>query len=121
MNFAAFLEEAFLKWQNQQGKRKTLAEFAHYLEVKPTTLSNWLGNKRNPDFESVMALAGKLGPDVYDVLGLERPDPDLAFINQHWEQFDPATRRKLRQQAEKFASKNDTERTSQKRRTRTAN
>ena len=120
MTFPKWLEQRFLAWQNQQGMRKTLDEFAAYLGVGRQILSAWLNGTRSPSPESLRLLAAKLGPEVYDALDLERPDPDLAFITQQWDNLDQATRRKLREQAEQFASKNDTKRTSQKRRTRTA-
>jgi transcriptional regulator with XRE-family HTH domain len=120
MTFPELLEQKFLAWQSEQGKRKTLDEFAEYLGVSRPIISHWLAGKRSPSPESIQTLSSKLGPEIYDVLGLERPDPDLVFIAQQWDNLDPATRRHLREQAEKFASKNDTQRTSPKRRTRTA-
>ena len=120
MTFPKLLEQKFLAWQQESGERKTIQEFAAYLGVSQPILSHWLNGARSPGPESLRLLSAKLGPEVYDVLGLDRPDPDLAYITQQWENLTPAMRRQLREQAEKLASKNDAKRTSQKTRTRTA-
>jgi transcriptional regulator with XRE-family HTH domain len=119
MKFSDFLDVQFLAWQQREGRRKTMKEFSEYLGIKQSTISMWYSGQ-SPNPESLRVLAAKLGPEVYDALDLERPDPDLAYITQQWENLDPATRRQLREQAEKFASKNDTKRISQKRRVRTS-
>ena len=115
MTFPELLEQHFLTWQAQQGKRKTLDDYAEYLGVGRPILSLWLSGKRSPGTDSLRVLSAKLGPEVYDVLGLDRPDPDLAYITQHWEELDPDTRRRLRAQTEKYAAQNDMKRSSKKR------
>jgi len=121
MTFPELLEQKFLAWQHSSGKRKTIQDFAAFIGVSQPILSHWLNGTRRPGPESLRLLSAKLGPEVYDVLGLQRPDPDLAYIAEHWEQLDPAKRRLLREQAEKYASKNDnSQRTSKKRKTRSA-
>jgi len=115
MTFPELLEQKFLAWQHEVGKRKTIQEFAAYLGVSQPILSHWLNGKRSPGPENLRLLSSKLGPEVYDVLGLERPDPDLAYITQHWEELDPATRRRLRAQTEKYAVQHETKRSSKKR------
>jgi len=114
MKFSDFLDAQFLAWQQTQGRRKTLKEFSEYLGIKQSTISMWYSSQ-SPSPESIRILAAKLGPEVYDVLGLDRPDPDLAYITQHWEELDPDTRRRLRAQMEKYAAQHDTKRSSKKR------
>lgn len=97
MNFPQLLEQNFLSWQAQEGKRKTLDDFADYLDVRRSTLSLWMSGKRSPGPESLRVLSNRLGPEVYDVLGLDRPDPDLAFIEQQWQNLTPQARRAISQ------------------------
>lgn len=106
MTFPELLEQKYLQWQTQQGKRRTLDEFAEYLGVGRPVLSNWLTGKRNPGIESLRLLSSRLGFEVYDVLGLPRPDEDLAYISQNWQELDPSVRKSLRQQAEQNKEKN---------------
>jgi transcriptional regulator with XRE-family HTH domain len=117
MNFPQFIEQKFLEWQNAEGKRKTLDEFAEYLGVKRSVLSNWLTGRRNPGAESLRQLSAKLGFEVYDVLGLPRPDPDLAYISQHWDLVSEEFRRKFRQQVEQQLENEESKRVHKNRRT----
>ena len=107
MNLSQFLETKFLSWQQEQGKRKTLREFAKYLNVKPQILSMWMGGDRKPNEESIKLLAKKLGPEIYDILGLTRPDPDLAYINNNWDKINPAARQAVRELLEKHIAENE--------------
>ena len=102
MTFSQFLTDKYLEWQKKTGERKTATEFATWLGFPKTTLSSWWNNKSTPkDGEIIRKLAAKLGPEVYDVLGWERPDPDLAYISQHWDNVSPEFRRKFREEVEK--------------------
>lgn len=102
MNFSQWLEQKYLEWQNAQGKRKTLDEFAEYIGVSRSILSHWIsGTRKKPTPESIRQLSNKLGFEVYDVLGLPRPDEDLAYISQHWDQVSETFRRKFREEVEK--------------------
>lgn len=105
MKFSKFLEFKYLEWQQKVG-RKTVKEFAAYIGVSTSTISTWWHENRIPEGENIQKLASKLGIEVYDALDLPRPDPDLLYIQQNWQNLDPATRRALREQAEKYESEN---------------
>ena len=115
MTFPQFLDRKFLEFQQGQGGRRTVAEFAAFIGVKQSTLSIWWNSGSEPSGESVRLLAEKLGLEVYDVLELDRPDEDLYYIQQHWDDLTPELRRSLRVQAEKYRTKNDAARTQHKR------
>lgn len=107
MTFPQFLENRFLTWQQKEGGRRTVKQFAEWLGFPQSTLSTWWTKDITPKDEEVLRkLAIKLGMEVYDVLGLPRPDPDLIYIQQNWPQLSPAERRALREQAEKYESEN---------------
>lgn len=63
-----------LDWQREQGERKTVEEFADYLGVKRGTVNQWLNGARKPKGAYVRLIADKFGPEIYDLLGLARPD-----------------------------------------------
>lgn len=117
MDFRQFLEVKYLEWQRESGGRKTVLEFANYLGVKQQTVSNWWNGERLPQGENIHKLALKLGMEVYDVLGLDRPDADLHYVQQQWENLTPEERRAIRQQTEGYSTKNETKRSPIKRRT----
>jgi len=83
-NFASWIENKFLDWQRQQKKRLTAGEFAEWLGFENMTVNRWLNGKRRPTRGNAQALALKLGLEVYDVLGLPRPDEALYQINVSW-------------------------------------
>lgn len=79
MEFNDWLNAQFMKWQGDH--RRTITEFAAYLGVKQPALTMWLKDKNpsRPDYKNAIKLAAKLGPEVYEVLGMIRPEDD-----DHW-------------------------------------
>jgi transcriptional regulator with XRE-family HTH domain len=107
MTFPDFLERKFLEWQQRQGKRKTIVEFANYLGVSQAVISMWLNGSRKPNQASIQLLAKTFGAEVYDALGLPRPNENLFYIQQNWDELPPEQQRALREQAEKYIARND--------------
>lgn len=107
MQFSEFLERKFLTWQASQGKRRTIGEFAKSIGVAQTTVSSWLNGERKPEGESLRKLANKLGIDVYDALGLPRPDADLLYMQQHWDEISADDRRAIRDRVAKYVEENE--------------
>lgn len=120
MTFPEFLEHKFLAWQTEQGRRKTIQDFASYLGVKQPVLSSWLNGTRTPNTESARLLASKLGFEIYDVLGEKRPDPDLFHLVQNWDGYNPTERRAILEIVEQIEADKHAQRLSKKRRTRTS-
>lgn len=110
--FTALLLRQMHAWESAQGKRATLQGFADHLDVSQPLLSIWLKGDTKPSNEKLELLATKLGSEVYEVLGLPRPDPDLTRLNQIWPHIPEAMRRSIVKQAEQFLSgtKNETHR-----------
>ena len=108
----AFLLAQMQLWESAQGKRTTLQGFADHLGVSQPLLSIWLKGDTKPSPEKVELLAAKLGNEIYEVLGLPKPDPDLTRLNQIWPHIPEAMRRSIVKQAEQFLSgtKNETQR-----------
>ena len=68
-----FLQK-FREWELKTSRKQTESAFAKYLGVKPPTLNRWTNGNATPQGENLRLLARKLGPEVYDILGLVRPD-----------------------------------------------
>ena len=77
--FADFLTRKYLEYQLAQGKPIYVREFAAYLGVSPTTYSNWINSGFTPSTRYVDQIANRLGMEVYDLLGLQRPTPTLPM------------------------------------------
>ena len=63
-----------------------------------------MNGTRLPQGEYLRKLADKLGLEVYDVLGLERPDPLLYYLTKHWDEFPENVQNAILDQAEKYAN-----------------
>lgn len=96
--FAKWLEIQYIDWMKDRGEVSSQREFASYLELDPMNLSNYINSKRKmPDPVSIAKIAAKLGPEVYDVLGLARPDPDLKRLTAIWHKLSERTKEKILQ------------------------
>lgn len=100
-----FLDRKFLDWQRDERERKTLAQFSEWLEVSPNTLNNWLRRDKLPKGANIELLASKLGPEIYDALGIPRPDPVLTGIIQNWYAIPARKRRELAEQVGQYVAK----------------
>jgi hypothetical protein len=81
-----WLEMKFLEWQTQEGQRKTIGEFAIWIGVHRVSLSRWMNTENLPDPSdtAVDKIGDKLGPEIYDLLEVPRPDPRLREIIKAW-------------------------------------
>ncbi len=71
-----FFQKKYIDWINQRGSVGSQKEYAEYLGVSPQVFSNYLNGKRKTieDPAIVTKLAETLGEEIYDVLGLVRPE-----------------------------------------------
>jgi len=106
MSFPEYLERKYLEWQNSLGKRKTVEEFAAWLGVSRPLMTMWLNGKRRPGTENLKLLSAVFGNEVYDILGIERPNPYLQKINQLFERISPEHQQKLAEDAERYETNN---------------
>lgn len=100
-----WMEQQFLAWQMREGGRKTVTEFARYLGVTRNSLNNWILRGQEPSGDNLETIARKMGPEIYDVLGLTRPDPELQRINSVWDDLSPRERLRLAESAEEYAGR----------------
>lgn len=82
MSFADWLRSRFDDWNNENGGEEKLADFARYLGVPPTSLSNWINSGYKPRNDNMVALVKKLGPETYDALGITRPPEVISLRDQ---------------------------------------
>ncbi len=98
--FAKWLEIKYIEWMRERGEVASQRAFADYLEIDPVSLSNYLNAKRRmPDEASIEKIADNLGPEIYDILGLARPDPQLQELTSIWHKLDQETKDKILQTA----------------------
>lgn len=70
--FADYMFLEFNKWKAAEPTRRTASQndFAIYLEVSATSLSNWLHELRPPSPDNLDRIASKLGLDCYWIMGV---------------------------------------------------
>lgn len=106
VNFPEFIEKKYLEWQHREGKRKSVEDFAMYIGVSQSALSLWMGGKRTPSIQTTNLLAEIFGNEVYDVLGLPRPNPYQQRANRVWEFIPEERQKQIAEEAEKYAAQN---------------
>jgi len=62
----------------------------------------WLNGDHLPDRDNAGKLASYLGAEIYDALGLPRPNPYLQKINKIFENLSSDHQRKLAKDAERY-------------------
>ncbi len=92
---ADWLKLKFAERQAAQGQPMTRRAFADYLGLDPTYLHKFMQGKNHPGRANVIKIAARLGPEIYDLLGLERPEPDLEYVLAQWEALSASARRAI--------------------------
>jgi transcriptional regulator with XRE-family HTH domain len=102
--FSEYLFGKLQEFEKNRGRRTSLDKFAEYIGVSRPLVSYWLKGTK-PSLENVQLLAQKFGPEVYDVLGLPRPNPYLQKISQLFDKLSPDHQRQLAEDAERYETK----------------
>lgn len=105
---AEFLEAKFLAWEKETGSRQTLTAWAEHLGISKGLLSNYRKAQRLPKVKTVELLARKLGPEIYDILGMQRQylgDKLWNVLVQYWPTTPNEIKHRIAEQVEKYAAK----------------
>lgn len=81
MEFSEWITKKYIEWRGEAfGQERSITKFADLLGVKRSLLTQWMqtGGKVPSSHLSINALVAHYGPEVYDILGLERP-PETPF------------------------------------------
>ena len=78
---ADWFNRAFIKFQNNKGKRISITEFGDHLGKTQPTISAYLNGTRKPSYESAKEISQILeDPSILDVLGYARPgESNVSF------------------------------------------
>ena len=77
--FVRFTERAISKGQSLP----TQADFGRWLGVDLTTLSYWMTATRPPNVDNADAVASKLGPKIYEIMGIPPRMPNDKYLAPH--------------------------------------
>mgnify|MGYP005815096153 CR=1 FL=1 len=90
-----WLNQKFTEWEKTQGHRQSYYAFARYLEVSQSGLAQWMTGSATPGSDDLAAIAGKLGPEIYDVIGLPRPSTEMQRFLQAFASLPPDIRQHM--------------------------
>jgi len=86
--FVTWLNAQFLAWQASLGKKQSVTAWAKSLDMDRDVVNQWLNGRRRPNRESADALAERLGMDVYDALGLDKPPALVIELTRYMGDLD---------------------------------
>lgn len=93
---ADFLNSAYVDFVQRRGRLTSAAEFARWLGVSNTSLSQWMNGNRLPTGDNIHRLAAKLGPKIYEILELQPlmpDDPEFQKYAKLWFDASPKAQR----------------------------
>ena len=107
---ADWLELKYAEWQpGQERKARSLRAFSDWLGLSSPLVIMLINGKRTTiSRETADAIADRFGPVIYDLVGLSRPDPDLARIGKLWPFVSEERRAYIVRVAEKAAKDGQT-------------
>jgi len=96
MEFSKYIKQEYFKWEQEQGEPCTVTDFARWLGVSQQSMSAWMKGLYNPrKLEDIAKLKNKLGPEVFNVLGLGLPaelDEPIEDLARAIMEFPPEVR-----------------------------
>jgi len=108
--FSDWITRKFVEWQANEGRRKTIEDFAAYLGTSRPLVNMWMNGNKKPGTENIKILAEIFGNEIYDVLDLPRPNPYLQKLNRIWEFIPEEIQKKFSEEAERYEAQNISER-----------
>jgi len=79
-NFPAGFNRAYKRWSRSQAGEEDFVAFCDLLGYPPSKVLGWMHGEVLPEKPEVLSIAGILGVEVYQVLDLPMPDPELLKI-----------------------------------------
>jgi transcriptional regulator with XRE-family HTH domain len=90
-----WLNQKFLEWEKAQGRKQSYYAFARYLEVSQSGLGQWMAGSGTPSGEDLLNIANKLGPEIYDTIGMPRPNAEVQRLTVSFASLPPEIRQRL--------------------------
>lgn len=75
-----WLNQKFVEWEKAEGRRQSYYAFARFLGVSQSGLGQWMAGSGSPSGGDLLVIADKLGPEIYDLLGLPRPNAEVQRV-----------------------------------------
>ncbi len=106
MDFNEWMLNKYLEYRgNAVGRERSATDFARYLGFTQPTMSSYLkqkGGSKPKNISQIKKLYRKYGPEIYDVLGLPRPDP-ITDLEARLKDIPPGEQHKIIKQIRDWA------------------
>jgi transcriptional regulator with XRE-family HTH domain len=79
-NAKDWLNQKFAEWEKSQGSRQSYYAFARFLDVSQSGLGQWMTGASMPGGNDLLTIAEKLGPEIYEIMGLPRPNAEVQRV-----------------------------------------
>ena len=94
-NFPAWFNRAYKRWSRSQAGEEDFIAFCDLLDYPPSKVLGWLHGEFLPEGPEILSIAGTLGIDVYKVLDLPKPEPELLKLYYRFSHLRGQDRSKL--------------------------
>lgn len=94
-NAKDWLNQKFTEWEQSQGRKQSYYSFARYLEVSQSGLGQWMTGSSVPGGDDLLMIANKLGVEIYDILGLPRPNTEMQRVTVSFASLPQDIRQRL--------------------------
>jgi transcriptional regulator with XRE-family HTH domain len=75
-----WLNQKFVEWEKAQGRKQSYYSFSRELGVSQSSLAQWMDGSAIPNGDDLLTLAEKLGPEIYESIGMPRPHAQLQRL-----------------------------------------
>src|SRR4030042_3364679 len=105
IEFSYWLENYFLDWQKKNG-RTSIRRFSLWLGIHYSLVDQWMNGKGGkPGPKNLAKLALKVGPEIYDILGIPEPPKFIQLYDAHYDDLPLDAQKKLDKQISEDFSK----------------
>ena len=94
-NFPAWFTRAYKRWSRSQAGEEDFIAFCDLLGYPPSKVLGWLHGEFLPEEPEVLSIAGIFGTDIYEVLDLPKPEPQLLKIYKSFAHLTGENRGKI--------------------------
>lgn len=110
MEFSDWITKKYIEWRGDSiGRDSTIKAYSASLKVAQSSLTEWMTGVSKPKHKSTIdKLVRRYGYEVYDALGIPRPeielDPDIQALQEKYLSIPPDQRQELIDLVDEFIS-----------------
>ena len=76
--FQAWFNRKWAEWDAYNERRSTQYELAEHLGITRSAVAQYTSGRQIPDIGNIVSIASKFGDEIYEILGVDKPVPELT-------------------------------------------